>query len=245
MSVKNVDIEQNVTKEPNLLRQRLLYLYKRLWIIILAGVLGACMGFGVNKLFAKPTYTATATVLLIANLDDTNASSSAQTNATLAQMFLPETARLIRSPAYVNKANEKLDQADLTDIGYINARRIGLTVNDTLIFKITYTDATEQGAITKLKAIIATAEENLADPLIGIQASNVNLKPMYNEGAIKAPKNSSLTSYVLIGAAAGLVLSAAILLLINALDNTVKSKEDLEEIAGASVVAYIEDRAIK
>ena len=233
--------EQIASKDLSYLHQKLLFLYKKIWVIALAIVVGACFGLGINKLFVKPTYTASATVLLIANLDDSTSSSSAQTNATLAQLFLPETAMLIRSPAYINKANDKIQQME---VGTVRAGAIGIEVNDTLIFNITYTDATEEGAKLKLQAVIATAEENLTDPLIGIQASNVKLQPMYNDGAIRIAQNTSITKYIVVGAIVGLIASVVVLLFINALDNTVRSKEDLEELTGVSVVAYIEDREI-
>ena len=242
MATQNLTNEAPV-KEQGVLRQHLILLYRKLWILILATVLGAMMGLGANYIIAKPTYTATETVLLVATLDDNAGnSSSAQTNATLAEIFLPETAMLIRSPFYIQKANEKLQTIDTTDYGTVRAGAIGVNVSDTLIFKISYTDASPEAALAKLRAVITTAEEYLSSSEYGIHATEVVLKTTQNPGTNVVTKNSELAKFMIIGAAIGLILSAAIVLFINALDNTVKSKEDLEDLTGISVIAYIEDR---
>lgn len=250
MSAEVIANEKVDNKDNAFFRQKLTLLYRKLWIIILAFVVGIGLGVTVNYTLVKPTYTATEQVFLVANLNGDggveNSTSSAQTNATLAQIFLPETARFIKSAHYVEIANQKMQDAGLDDLyGTIKSNKIKVNYGeDILIFTISYTDVSATAAAEKLKAVVKSAEENLANEKIGVHASEVSLKPMQSEGTNNVKKNSSVVMYGVLGGALGLVLSVAIILLINALDNTVKSKEELEELTGASVVAYIEDREI-
>nr|MBO4517399.1 hypothetical protein [Clostridia bacterium] len=60
---------------------------------------------------------------------------------------------------------------------------------------------------------------------------------------IGVSSNASTKKPIIIAAVLGLVISLAVIYVIYVIDNTVKSKEQLEALSGANVIAYIEDVA--
>ena len=123
-------------------------LYKKLVWIILAVVLCASLGLGYSFYQNKTTYTATKPVMFVINVTSTNI--SAYNDVGLAKVYLPDVAVMIKTPTFVEKANERLDIDSNVSGGAI---RVVFT-EDSLIFNISYTDVSEEMAKQKLAVII-------------------------------------------------------------------------------------------
>lgn len=217
-------------------------LYRKVWIIILAAVLCALIALGFNLAFVKPVYTASETVLLVTNVSNSSGNYDPKTDASLAQLYLPETAQLIKSSYYIEKANEKYALAHPeADKNAIKASGVKVTYGEEImIFTISYSDTTKKGAIEKLKAVVASAQENLCKDEIGVHATEVALKTTQHPDTENVAVSNSKMMYLVLGALLGIIGSVAIILFVNAIDNTVKTKEEAEELTGASVVAFID-----
>lgn len=216
-------------------------IYKRLVLIILVTVLTTLMALAYGMAYVKPVYTVSRSFILSASI--TNASAS--NNAALGKIYITQVEDLIMTAEYVASANQKYkDYAGAKT--KINASNIGVAYNDnSLIFTLSYKGTDKQEALAKLHAVYITAAEKLPmDMNIGnldlIDTENVTIdiaNGVY-EGYMETV-DSGLSTCIVVGAVAGLVLSVGIALLLYALDNTVHSKEDLERITGANVLTYI------
>lgn len=83
---------------------------------------------------------------------------------------------------------------------------------------------------------------NFNDASSGITTAGlINL--VQNSSGIGVSSNASTKKPIIIAAVLGLVISLAVIYVIYVIDNTVKSKEQLEALSGANVIAYIEDVA--
>ena len=71
-----------------------------------------------------------------------------------------------------------------------------------------------------------------------IKAEDVKL--IHTQRDSDVTKTEYYTNYTVIGLVSGLVISMVIVFLIYALDNTVRSKSEFEEMTGMSVVAFID-----
>ena len=75
---------------------------------------------------------------------------------------------------------------------------------------------------------------------------NIKLIPTDNagtdDGRFIISENNGLSSYILIGVIAGVVLSVVVVLIKGAFDNTVHDKDELEDITGSNMLACIEKR---
>lgn len=217
-------------------------LYSKLWIIILSVVLCALLGMALKLVRVKPTYVASKSVMLMTEISADTTSNQGTTNASLAKLHLGNAVSLMKSPAYMEYANN-VYYNEYGEYGYINAGAISANYGEkVLIFTISYSDATPEGAKKKLEAVIKSAQDNLGDEQIGLTVSGVQLKPTQNE--INVSVTNNFTVWIVVGGMLGLLGSVGLILLFNALDNTIKSKEELEEITGAGVIAYIDDQFV-
>ncbi len=217
-------------------------LYRKIWIIILATVLCALIALGFNVAFVKPVYTASETVLLVTNVSNSTGTYDPKTDASLAQLYLPETAQLIKSSYYIDRANE-IYAAAHPNAPEKAVKASGVNVSygeDIMIFTISYSDTSAKGALEKLKAVVASAQENLCKDEVGVHASEVALKTTQHPDTQNVSVSNRRMLFLVIGALLGALGSVAVILFVNAIDNTVKTKEDVEELTGASVVAFID-----
>ncbi len=207
------------------------------WFIILI-VFALCFGASVAYSFIKikPVYTAqTSIVLKMAISDNVNASTNTN-NATLAKKNLPTVKECLKSAKVAASANEYYNETTQAEGQNLDKASISVDYGEkSMIFILGYTDLSEEKAKAKLGAIIETAPLILAEE---IEAESIDLVPVQNEYSVSV--SDGKFSAMLIGGAIGLVLGVAVALLVHLLDNKVRSKEDLEEVSGLSVIAYID-----
>ncbi|MBE5733783.1 MAG: hypothetical protein E7347_01885 [Clostridiales bacterium] len=118
--------------------------------------------------------------------------------------------------------------------------------SDVYVFSISYTDPVLEEAIVKAKIYVeafraevnSTMGEKGAKYFPGVV---ITITPL---GYTGCTTDVSKTKIAIIGFLIGLVISAILVFIINLLDNTVKSKDELEELTGTSVLAYIEDMGV-
>ena len=205
-------------------------LYKRLIIIILATIIGFGAGLLFAKVFTKPTYKASQSVVLRLVLNDSG-DNLESANGELAQKYLPSVVQIISSPKVIEKAQEKYGTSSS-----ISAKSVSVSYAEkSIIFKISYSDKSEKLARDKLLKIIESANEELPNLVKAKEAKLINTQ---NEPTITS--SSKTKTCILIGAGIGLIASVVVILLVYALDNTVRSKDDFEESTGVSVLAMLD-----
>lgn len=211
-------------------------LVKNLLLIILVSVLCSLIGLGYSVLRVKPTYTASRSVILRTTLDQTGQAALAN-QATLGKMYLPSILEVIKSTDIISEANENYDNEEEK----ILVSSVGMEYEvNSLIFELSYTDKSPELAKEKLEVFIDTVSNEINKY---IKAQDVKLIHTQRESDIT--KTEYYTNYTLIGLVAGIAISTVIVLLIYALDNTVKSKVEFEEMTGMTVLAFIDKNVEK
>ena len=202
-------------------------------MIIAFAIVGAILGFGVNKLFSKPVYTATQSFILRMEITEENSSNENADNASLAKIYLPDVSAIATSPDVEKKAQESYGDGTV-----ISRNNVVVSYGEkSMILIIGYKDTSSQIAIEKLSNIVeATNYYLMTDGLI--EAKDVSLVEVQND--VNVSVSSNMVTYVAIGCAAGLVLAVLIVILIYMFDNTVKDIEEFEDITGVSVLAHLE-----
>lgn len=210
-------------------------LYKNLFLIILITVIGLLAGVGVGILKSEPLYTATLRVMFTTKFSEEY--NSAGNDVVLAKIYLPNAVDKVKSHIIIADANEIY-----TGEGSVRSDAITTSyVEESLIFSISYTDYSEEAAVAKLRAIIESAKANFPKPEFFV-AKDATLREVENKA--KIVEDSNFTTYVIVGALAGLVVAVAFFLIKDVTDNTVKDKEEFERITGLSVLACIDDAAV-
>lgn len=235
------DTIENVQEETSVL-DILRVIYKRLYILIIAVIICTLCGVGYIVAKDKPVYTAKKSVMLVANITEGTSSTDDPSNdAKLAKMLLSVVSSHISSPKFIGYANEIYQEED-GGVNYQNYGKItsgGVSVSykdDSLIFTISYKDVSSAAASGKLDAVIKSANDNLDG---NIMANDPKIIEMQTTPTISSSRNA--VKYVILSVLLGIVLGVAIILIINACDNRIKDKEELEKITGANFLAYIDD----
>ena len=208
-------------------------IYKNIWLIILLTILGFVSGMAVGRVKVKPVYTARCSVMLAMSLDPSSLSSnSATTDMSLAKIYLPTIMDTVSIPVTISKANE-IYNGD----GYIYAGNIGVSGDVSCIFQISYSDSDAYKAKMKLESVINATDIVLNENSV-LSAGEANLIPIQSEFTVGVSK--SITKYIILGTAVGIALSLLIVILRFLLDNKIKDPDELEELVGVSVVAFLE-----
>ncbi len=209
-------------------------------IIVLTTLVGALVGV----LYIKPSYKASRSVILRTEIQSSNMESTESNNATLAFKVIGQLQYHFTSADYIKIANKKYKEANPQAKDKISAGNILIEYKEgSLIISISYKDVNGDVAISKLKAVYDASGEYFAKHS---KAYNIKLIPTDNsgtdDGRFAVSVEKGLTNVILISALAGVVLAVAVVLIKNSLDNTFHDKNELEEVIGADVLAYVEKR---
>ena len=219
---------------------RMLKMFARKWGYIVLGAVILALMAALYAAFVRDTVYTAETEVLFAVLElrenDGVTETSPTTNKSLSDKYMPTVEDHIVSPKYVNEADKIYKDGGGTE-GSVSSRAIALNYDDdTLVFTISYSDVSASAAEEKLAAVIESANLLLPDY---IDATEVELISVQNRADVS--EDNGLVKFTVIGFIGGAVLAAIILLAVYLTDNSVKSKDELEEITGAYLVARLTD----
>ncbi len=218
----------------------LLKILKKNWLLMaMITVLITLCFVSYSLLFTKPVYTATRSFILRTELIG---GTNMENGALAADVLLPQIEDNFTSKKYNDMANEEYQKSDYVkyDNSVISRGAISFEYSQgSLIAKLSYTDANPKVAVEKLKAVF-----NTAGRFFDQEAFTIELVPTDNseidDSRFVITENSSLKKFIIIGVLAGVVVSFAIVLIKNALDITVRDRQELEEITGTNILATID-----
>ena len=185
----------------------------------------------VTKLFITPVYSATATMLVLTK--ETTLSSLADLQ--IGSQLTKDYNILITSRTVLQDVVDELN----LDMTYKELKE-RITVenpSDTRILSITATDKDPEMAKKIADTLAKTSADFIGDKM------EVTPPKIIEEGEVPTIQTSPSTKKnVLIGALAGLVLSAGVIILLTLMDDTIKSEDDIENYLGLTTLASIPDR---
>lgn len=191
--------------------------------LVLMVVISGAIGIGLGFIVAKPNYTAQYNIILKLAVDSEGYSDEQvmSNNTTLAKNYLPTIKDVILSPKTIIQART-YGNAD------ISSKKVGVNYGlDSLIFKLSYKDVSEQGAISKLEDVLTAAQEQLTEekPIV---ATEIKLVKTQDNCIITKDDNRSI--FIILGFVGGLVIAFGYCLIRVLLEKpeeeTIKEKED-------------------
>lgn len=227
--------------------KELFIVFKRLWVVMLAVVVivAAGMTFIANKKTAQ-TYCASVELRVRANNPDT-ASDLAEQFMSLINVrdFVDDVYKGGSLETTSSGKNVYVSREYRKYVVFEGSGRISAYASDnTVYFTVTYTSThSETVAKWTLQQIVYSLDNvaNMSDH-DGYVSPYLAGKLVYEGRAIGTwtpEKNTSRQT--LIGVVLGVLLDALIVFLVYKLDDTIKTKEELERITGALFITYIED----
>ena len=212
-------------------REVLFALKKKLLIIFAVIILGAGIAGGYTKLLVTPIYSSTSTMLVLTKETTLSSLADLQIGSQLTKDYsILITSRPVLEDV-IDNLHLGIDYKTLKGMVSIN------NPEDTRILEITVTNSEPQ----KAKEIVDELSKVSSD-FIGDQMEVVPPK-IIEEGEIpKAQTSPDMKKNVALGALAGLILSAGIIVLMTVTDDTIKSEEDIERYLAIPTLASIPDR---
>lgn len=206
-------------------------LKKRAFIILAALIAGALIAGVYTKLLITPLYSATSTVLVISKETTLTSIADLQFGSQLTKDY----SMLITSRSVLE---EVLDNLGL-DMGY-GALKGSVSINnpaETRILQITVTNPDPQ-----LAKELADELASVSSEYIGDKMEVVPPKIIENAEVPTAQTSPSMSKNVMLGALAGLVLAAGVVILMNIMDDSIRSEDDIEKYLKIPTLASIPDR---
>jgi capsular polysaccharide biosynthesis protein len=203
-----------------------------LFLIVFTLLIGGA-GTTISYFACKTTYTKRCEILLNVYFDE--GALSSYENTSLAKQYMATVAGVIKSPINVESA-KGINGEDAYDDG-INRSAISVNYSySSLIFSVSYSDEDPELAEKRLSAVLLSAQKLFAENSY-IAAKQVRLIETQNTYATSSSNSFYLMSTLsfLVGG----VLGLGIIFLRHALDNKIRTSEELEELIGIEVLATI------
>lgn len=214
---------------------RLFYaLRSRIWLIIVVALLFSCGAAGFTKFFMTPTYTSETTMLVLTK--ETTLSSLADLQ--LGTQLTKDYTVLINSRPVLEEVIDNLG----ISIDYKSLRSCITISNpdDTriLLLSVTYPDAEMSKAIADELAQVSS--EYIGDKM------EVTPPKIIEEGELPIYKSSpNMRKNVMMGFLAGAALVCGIVVVLELLNDAIKTEDDIEKYLGIPTLAVVPDKGLE
>jgi capsular polysaccharide biosynthesis protein len=226
------------TKELDL-KELLGMLIKRLWLIILLPVIAAAVAGYLNFMVFVPVYQANTT-LLIAGLNNVTANSADSGSSNMnfedivaGQYLVSEYSEVIRSKRVTSAVVKSLNDGSVTEEDLANMISIS-SVNDTRLINIAIQD-TDPVKAARIADVVADVFSKEVGVLYNITNINIIDRAEVPTIPIAPEKKKNIAAAGL----AALIFAIGIAFLIEFLDNTIKTSDDVERHLGLHVLGSI------
>lgn len=228
------------TKELNI--QELLFaVLHRIWLVILAALIGGMSMFIITKQFITPMYASTITMYVNnstklhgEDLITAITSSDLATSERLVSTYVS----ILKSNTVMEKVSENVFQTTgvRVNASEIRAAMSAASVNETEVFTVRINHRNPQMAATIANAIATVAPDEIASIVEGSSTKVVDYAKVPT-----APYEPNTTQNTLLGFAAGLALALGLIVIMELLDVRVRSEEDLARLSSAPILGVIPD----
>lgn len=204
-------------------------LLERIWLILGVGTFLALVCFILSRFILTPTYESTTKIYI---LNKTGEASVTYSDVQMGTQLTKDYAELINSRYVLEEVIQKLGlKTEYRDL----LKQVEVTTpTDTRIVAITVEDTEPAQAMQTANCICEVASSHIQN-VMDIEAVNV-VEPA-NMPTVKA--GPSTVKWTLIGGLAGILMICIVIFVQYALDDTIKSSEDIEKYLGLSTLALI------
>lgn len=201
----------------------------RLWLILLCGAIGAVLAFLVSAFLIAPKYESTTGIYVMSRQDGNKLSYS---DTQLSTQLTKDYEELISSRYVLETV---IDRCGLEEEYERLLDRVTIqNASDTRIIYITVKDTDPERAQYIANSIREVASEHIK-VVTDVEAVNV----VDQANLPKQPSEPSVPKWTILGALAGLLLCAAIVIIRHLLDDTIKTSEDVTRYLDWSTLALI------
>jgi len=209
---------QNLNKKEINIKEFFRTIRRRLWVLLLTVVLFTIAGGYYASLPETPLYSATARIIIYADS---------------AEMISTQKV-FVREPLVMSRVIEQLDLR--RSIGALrNQVRVG-TVDGSLITLIQVTDEDPALAVAIANAVVQAYKQLTLDIF---NFSGIKILSPAQETEHPQPINPKSNRALYFGFVAGAVAGLGLIFLLDSLDDSIRSKRDIEQLLGMNVLGQV------
>jgi capsular polysaccharide biosynthesis protein len=211
------------------LKELLYILYRKLFIILLAGVLSAAAITLIGLFGVTPIYTSTTKLYVINRQNDNKTTySDLQTSAVLTQDFMI----LLQSRPILEKViYQSGEELSINEFGAMIAVS---NPEGTRVLEVSVTDYDPKRAKNLADAIAVVASKELVDTMV---MEKINIVE-YGNLPVK-PEGLNLVRSIISGAVFGIAIASAVILILYYTNDKIRGAEDVERWLGTTTLAFI------
>ncbi len=201
------------------------------WVIIVAAVLVcAVVSFGYFNFIVTPQYTSVTRIMVInRQSSDTITATDITSSTSLSKDYV----EIVTSPSVLEQVIADLG-LNLTT-SQLDGKVSATVVTDTRMIRIGVTDK-DPILAKKIADSIANVSSDKICKVMNIE----NMVSIIDEGSMPVtPSSPNVARNTIIAALLGLVVSCAIIIIVNITNDTIKTADDVEKYLGVSVLAVI------
>lgn len=202
-------------------------LFRKLWLIIAVAVVCATGMAAHTRFRVQPTYTSTATLLVLSK--ETTLTSLADLQ--LGSQLTKDYTVLITSRPVLDKVIENLDLK--MNFKQLRSKISIVNPEDTRILSVSVTMNNAKLAKAVVDELSVVSSEFIGDMM------EVGAPKLIEEGEIGGKTGPNITKNALLGFLAGALLVCVIVVVLELLNDTVQTEEDIEKYLGIPTLAIV------
>ncbi|MCD8375352.1 MAG: Wzz/FepE/Etk N-terminal domain-containing protein [Oscillospiraceae bacterium] len=207
-------------------------LWKRIIVIALTTILGGALALTITAYFITPLYEASARLYVNNSTISVSSVSISASDLTASQSLVDTYIVIMESRITVNEVLAQ-SGADYTYEEFLKMISAD-AVNDTEIFEVTVTSDDPEEAELLANTIADVLPNQIASIVEGSSVRIVDTAVIPAE-----PVSPNVTRNTVIGALVGLVVSCAIIIIIELLNDEIRTEEDINRVTALPVLAVI------
>lgn len=212
----------------------LLYMRKRLWIIILAVVVFTMAGYVGSKMFMTPEYTASARVYVVYEVENENdgALDEDYTQQLMAGQLRNDCVVLLGD---VRVTEDVVKNLELNSSAAGLSARLNVEAQDnTRILNLSITDTDPHRAARILNEVCNVGKEKIKEMVGEDVLQVVHYAEVPGGPSSPSPKRNATVAAIL-----GMVLAVSIMVVVFLMDDSIRNEIDMEHYLGLSTLAEI------
>lgn len=220
------------------LKELFVIFWNRRLEILLITLVAMVLGVGYSYFLVKPVYNASTTLVLAQASSSTGSKEDGaitQMDLSLNSKLVSTYSELIKSKSVLRQVVDSFNNRDLTEEGIKKSVSVQ-AVNDTEVIKITVKNSEPNLAAQIANKISEVFSEKV------VEIYNIsNVYVLDRAEPEEEPSNINHIKDIVIFAFIGVVISVGFVLVLNMLDTTIKTEQDIENISGLLVLSSIPD----
>lgn len=208
---------------------------KRIWWIISFVLIVTILTGGYSKFVVDPTYEASTKIIVSRSADD-NSNNQLNSDVVNTNIRLINTYKeIIKTPAILDKVVEKHPEFALTSDQLMGKIKVS-SVNDTQVMTVIVNDSSYKLAAQIVNAVSEVFKQEIP-ALFNVQ--NVSILNQAKLDKQPDPISPNILLNIIIAFVVSLIISIGCVLLLEYMDDTVKSEADVESLLGLPTIAMI------